>query len=170
MERLDKVLRHETHLHRQIDTAVKMLNKDAPALYARRVRDEVLEEVMLSERECRESVRDETEVDLETRGRLRRIRKATEAAAAALSQAPLDAEPLDTCRASQSAENCQNEPTALPMARAEGADEKEEEEAGESGWGRTTTQNRRNEPCPWTQDGHLAFPALFPHTPAQRSA
>ena len=90
LDRLDKALRHETHLHRQIDTAVKMLGKDAPALYARRVRDEVLEEAQTSERECRDSAREETDIDLETRGRLRRIRKATEAAVAALADAPLD--------------------------------------------------------------------------------
>ena len=90
LDRLDKALRHETHLHRQIDTAVKMLGKDAPALYARRVRDEVLEEALTSERECRDDAREETEIDLETRGRLRRIRKATEAAVAALAGAPLD--------------------------------------------------------------------------------
>ncbi len=59
-------------MHRQIDTAVKMVVKDVPQLYVRRVRDQVLENMMLPERECRESARDETEVDLETRGRLRR--------------------------------------------------------------------------------------------------
>ena len=32
MSKLDKVLRHETNLHRQIDTSVKMLNKDLPQL------------------------------------------------------------------------------------------------------------------------------------------
>ena len=67
-----------------------MLGRDAPALYARRIRDEVLEEAMTSERECRDSARDETEIDLETRGRLRRIRKATEAVVTALADAPLD--------------------------------------------------------------------------------
>ena len=88
LDRLDKALRHETHLHRQIDTAVKMLGRDAPALYARRIRDEVLEEAMTSERECRDSAREETDIDLETRGRLRRIRKATEAVVTALADAP----------------------------------------------------------------------------------
>ena len=108
LDKLDKVLRHENHLHRQIDTAVKMLNKDVPQLYTRRVRDQVLLDMMLSERECRESARDETEVDLETRGRLRRISKATEAAALALSRAPLDTALLTD------AENCQNEAPAHP--------------------------------------------------------
>ena len=111
LDKLDKVLRHETHLHRQIDTAVKMLNKDVPQLYARRVRDQVLLDQMLSERECRESVRDDVEVELETRGRLRRIQKATEAAMQTLSQAPLDTN-RDT-EPSNAAENCQNEPACL---------------------------------------------------------
>ncbi len=103
LDHLDKVMRHETALHRQIDTAVKMLNKDVPQLYKSRTRDQVLEETQLSERECRESVRDESEVDLETRGRLRRIRKATEQALSDLSDAALDTtEP----------ENCENE---LPL-------------------------------------------------------
>ena len=106
LDKLDKVLRHETHLHRQIDTSVKMLNKDVPQLYARRVRDQVLLDQMVSERECRDSARDDVEVELETRGRLRRIQKATEAALSTLSQAPLD---TDTG-------NCQNEP--LPTSPA----------------------------------------------------
>ena len=36
LNKLDKVLRHETNLHRQIDTSVKMLNNDVPRLYAGR--------------------------------------------------------------------------------------------------------------------------------------
>ena len=95
LDRLNKAMRHETALHRQIDTAVKMLNKDVPQLYAHRVTDQVLEEAQLSERECQDSARDETEVDLETRGRLRRIRKASAEAVSSLAQAPLD--------------NCENE-------------------------------------------------------------
>jgi hypothetical protein len=48
LDRLDKVLRHETALHRQIDTAVKMLVKDVPQLYTRRVRDGVLLDLLVS--------------------------------------------------------------------------------------------------------------------------
>ena len=59
LDRLNKAMRHETALHRQIDTAVKMLNKDVPQLYAHRVTDQVLEEAQLSERECQDSARDE---------------------------------------------------------------------------------------------------------------
>ena len=115
LDRLDKVLRHETALHRQIDTAVKMLNKDVPQLYASRARDQVLEESHLSERECRESLRDESEVEMETRGRLRRIRHATAQAAATLSHAPLDTEQAareeaaEPEEADDDAENCENE-------------------------------------------------------------
>ena len=111
LDRLDKALRHETALHRQIDTAVKMLNKDVPQLYARRVRDQVLEETQLSERECRDSVRDESEVELETRGRLRRIRYATAKAVSTLAHAPLDTEQLEPGEREEieATENCENE-------------------------------------------------------------
>ncbi len=129
LDHLDKVMRHETALPRtgtgrQIDTAVKMLNKDVPQLYASRARDQVLEESQLSERECRESLRDESEVELETRGRLRRIRYATAQATAALSRAPLDSIPASPLSGSpelggywggQGGENCENElPPACP--------------------------------------------------------
>ncbi len=64
LDRLDKALRHETALHRQIDTAVKMLAKDAPQLFARRVREQVLEDTQISERECREDAEDDRIVAL----------------------------------------------------------------------------------------------------------
>ena len=49
LDRLDKVLRHETALHRQIDTAVKMLNKDVAQLYKSRARDQALLDTMQTE-------------------------------------------------------------------------------------------------------------------------
>ena len=152
LDKLDKVLRHENHLHRQIDTAVKMLNKDVPQLYTRRVRDQVLLDMMLSERECRESARDETEVDLETRGRLRRIRKATEAAVGTLSHAPLDTAPAADCP-----ENCQNEPP--PEAAAPTDDEDLHERYREP----RDARNCRNEPAASAEDARRAFLASFPH-------
>ena len=36
LNKLDRVLRHETNLNRQVDTAVRMLNNDVPRLYAGR--------------------------------------------------------------------------------------------------------------------------------------
>ena len=36
LDKLDKVLRHESRLHRQIDTAVRMLNRDVPDLHQSR--------------------------------------------------------------------------------------------------------------------------------------
>jgi len=167
LDRLDKVLRHETHLHRQIDTAVKMLAKDAPALYARRMRDEVLMEMMTSERECRESPREDTDIDLETRGRLRRIRKATETAVAALSQAP-----LDTHQETGAGEKCGNEPapqtardeeTGGEEAGGEEADGEEatEAEMTEAEWEAANGQKRQNEPCPCTNGSRQSFLASF---------
>jgi len=184
LDKLDKVLRHETHLHRQIDTAVKMLNKDVPQLYARRVRDQVLLDMMLSERECRESARDETEVDLETRGRLHRIRKATEGAVGALSHAP-----LDTQEAAEGAGNCQNEPVGAPLAAPSHApapsplapppstvvgaggppsSDTDEEETDEE-WEAANGQKRQNEPGPWIDDDRRAFLASFPSAAASDS-
>jgi len=97
LDRLDRAMRHETALHRQIDTAVKMLNKDAPQLFAQRVRDQVLEDIQVSERECREDAEDDRAVAMETRNRLRRIRKATMQAVNELSVAPLDTCPEEIC-------------------------------------------------------------------------
>lgn len=104
LDRLDKVMRHETALHRQIDTAVKMLNKDVPQLYQRRVRDQVLEDTQISERECQEDWEDNKSVDMQTRNRLYQMRKATQQAVDELSVAPLDAGPVE-----ENSEKCQNE-------------------------------------------------------------
>ncbi len=107
LDRLDKTLRHETALHRQIDTAVKLLAKDVPQLYARRVRARVLEDAMLSERECLECPEDDAAIAMEVRNRLGRIRKATDCALPRLVAAPLDTLPRD--EAKDTHENCQNE-------------------------------------------------------------
>ena len=112
LDRLDKTLRHETALHRQIDTAVKLLAKDVPQLYARRVRARVLEDAMLSERECQECPEDDAAISMEVRNRLGRIRKATDCALPRLAAAPLDTLP---------AENngiCQNEPAPASVPSA----------------------------------------------------
>jgi hypothetical protein len=116
LDRLDKVLRHETALHRQIDTAVKMLGKDVPQLYLRRVRDQVLEEAHISERECREDAQDDASVEKETRSRLFRLRRATEQATEALSQSPLDTAPPEC-----TIEICQNEPNVNEPQAADAA-------------------------------------------------
>ena len=90
LDRLDKVLRHETTLQRQIDTAVKMLAKEVPQLYTRRLRDQVLEDLHITERECRDEPETDLGVSLETSNRLYRLRKATHQAVNELSVAPLD--------------------------------------------------------------------------------
>lgn len=169
LDKLDKVLRHETHLHRQIDTAVKMLSKDVPQLYARRVRDGVMLDLLTSERECRDNARDDWEVEMETRGRLRRIQKETEAAVGVLSQAALDTEPPTAV-----AENCQNEP-APPLAAQETEDadpyaegEEADGEERQGGWEARDRQKRQNEPAlplptPPRIGGRGGLPGLFPH-------
>lgn len=144
LDRLTTVMRHETALHRQIDTAVKLLGKDVPQLYARRLREQVLEETRVSERECHDNAEDAHYVELEIQNRLYRLRKATAEAAQTLSTAPLDTEVPASPEAESAApeavaddthEICQNEPefiaptpppTALdPLLAGEGADDTE---------------------------------------------
>ncbi len=126
LDRIDKVMRHETALHRQIDTAVKMLSKDAPQLYARRAREQVLEDCQISERECRDDAEDERAVAMEVRNRLYRIRNATRQAINELSVAPLDTD---------AGEICENE---LPPA-----------EAGEPAQDKKTDENCQKEHAPF---------------------
>ena len=113
LDKLDKVLRHETALQRQIDTAVKMLAKDVPQLYARRVREQVLEDTQLSERECLADGELDMGVSMETRNRMYQLRKSTNQAVNELSVAPLDtppAEPDANAACAELHEICQNEP------------------------------------------------------------
>ena len=112
LDKLDKVLRHETALQRQIDTAVKMLAKDVPSLYARRIREQVLEDTQISERECREDPEDDRAVAMEIRNRQYQLRKATNQAANELSVAPLDAVTPDAD--TSDSEICRNELAAVP--------------------------------------------------------
>ena len=55
MEKLDKTLRHETALHRQIDAAIRMLGgKNLPELLESRARRETLAERGLTEADCKD--------------------------------------------------------------------------------------------------------------------
>ena len=83
-----------------------------PNLYARRVRARVLEDAMLSERECADCLEDDAAISMEVRNRLGRIRKATDIALPRLVSAPLDNAPLED------GENCDNEPTGDEPAPA----------------------------------------------------
>ena len=142
LNRLDKTLRHETALHRQIDTAVKLLAKDVPQLYARRVRARVLEDAMLSERECAECQEDDAAISMEVRNRLGRIRKATDLALPRLVAAPLDTAPT---------ENCDNEPAPADAPCYSGSFSFPKERAGGEVPGAevlSNTKNCDNEPTP----------------------
>ena len=126
LDRLNTVLRHETALHRQIDTAVRMLHKDVPDLYNRRVREEVLAETRVSERECRDDAEEARYVELEIQNRQYRLRKATTQAACELSVAPLDTVdeetvPEEAAAPETNTENCQNELAAPVPDTAEAA-------------------------------------------------
>ena len=123
IERLNAVLRYETALQRQIDTAVRLLAKDVPQLYTRRLRDQVLEDLHVTERECRDEPETDLTVSLETSNRLYQLRKATAQAANELSVAPLDA-PLDTPAPTDSSPLPSCQPSLLapgPSLTGEGA-------------------------------------------------
>ena len=119
LDRLDKALRHETALHRQIDTAVKMLNKDVAQLYTQRARDQVLADTRTAEREYKDCHEDAVHVDLRMQDIHYRVRKATEKAFETLSEAPLDTCPGEIAPETETTEEqgveiCQNE---LPPAQ-----------------------------------------------------
>ena len=50
LAKLDRVMRHETNLHRQIDTTVKMLGRELPQLFEDRVREDLLRRLGATER------------------------------------------------------------------------------------------------------------------------
>jgi hypothetical protein len=106
LDRLDKVLRHETALHRQIDTAVKMLNKDVSQLSKGRARDRALLDTMQTEIDCRDSRDAALEVEFEAREHLKKMDAA--------SQTPVDRARLDTAQ-TDAAQKCQNEPAAARL-------------------------------------------------------
>ena len=103
LNKLDKVLRHETALHRQIDTSVKMLNKDVPQLYKGRARDRALLDTMQTELDCKENRENELEVEFEARERLKEMEEAM-------------SDPIVEYARLDAAQNCQNEPAAAPLS------------------------------------------------------
>ena len=105
LDRLDKVMRHETALHRQIDTAVKMLAKDAPQLYTQQGREAVLADARIAAREYHDYAEDAVNIDLRVQDHLYQIRKATEEAMNDVSETTLD-----------TTEICENE---LPLPEAD---------------------------------------------------
>ena len=70
LTKIDKVMRHETALHRQIDTAIKMLSKHVPRLLAARAREEALAEMDQTDRACRDDSDIAAEVETKTRENL----------------------------------------------------------------------------------------------------
>ena len=71
LSKLDKVLRHETALHRQIDTAIKMLSKHVPRLLTARARQEALTEMEQTDRACQDDADIAAEIETKTREKLR---------------------------------------------------------------------------------------------------
>jgi len=117
LDKLDKVLRHENHLHRQIDTAVKMLGKDVPQLHESRARRQALANTQCFEAECKANLETDLEVTVESRRLMEPL-----TASPALDHALLDAVPTaEDVAAREAEEKCQNE---LAQARAAEAAQK----------------------------------------------
>lgn len=70
LNKLDRVLRHETALHRQIDKSVRLLGRDVPQLFEGRARNQALAALDQTERSCRFDDRAEAEVSQQTRDNL----------------------------------------------------------------------------------------------------
>ncbi len=116
LDRLDKVLRHETALHRQIDTAVKMLNKDVPQLYASRARDQVLGRKPVVRARMPGKPARRVGSGVGNAGPSATHPLCDSAGGGNLSRAPLDTEqPEETDKTSEAdnAENCENELPAV---------------------------------------------------------
>ncbi|MBV9848585.1 MAG: hypothetical protein JO250_02740, partial [Armatimonadetes bacterium] len=113
LSKLDRVMRHETALHRQIDTAVKMLGKDVPAVFKNRIREEQLAFAQVTERDCREDEEWDWVIANNTREQLRKLSARPPA---------LDEDPARLDAAPTTHEFCQNEPAAsLPSPPELGA-------------------------------------------------
>ena len=127
LDRLDKVLRHEAALHRQIDKAVRMLARDVPALFGPRARERALCDYDATEDDCRANDELELEICRRTREYLRPGTAAPGLDPAALDNTrPVPEPPADT-------ENCQNEPSDRDAEEEwDGAEEDAQEDgAGE---------------------------------------
>jgi hypothetical protein len=106
LDKLDKVLRHETCLTRQIDRAVRALNRDVKWLFESRARAEALYQRDLTENEIRET----PELDIEVQRLVWRQLRPTPTPD--LGDARLDTAPPP----SDDSRICQNEPPPLITA------------------------------------------------------
>ena len=70
LDKLDRVLRHETALHRQIDKSVRLLGREVPLLFEGRARKQALADLEQTERSCRLDEAVEQDVALRTRDNL----------------------------------------------------------------------------------------------------
>ncbi len=117
LDKLDKVLRHESALHRQIDTAVRMLSREVPRLFEGRSREVALSLVQATERDCARS----EDVDWEV-SRTARERRTFGPLPAGFDPGALD----NTRPVPDDTQNCQNEPPTeqqLEEEREAAADE-----------------------------------------------
>ncbi len=99
LDRLDRVMRHETALHRQIDQAIRTLGRDLPQLFEGRARRHALAFAQVTERDCRQDEEWDWQIAVNTREQLDKL-----TATPALDTGRLDTAPPPT-------QECQNEPT-----------------------------------------------------------
>ncbi|MBV9849252.1 MAG: hypothetical protein JO250_06155 [Armatimonadetes bacterium] len=101
LARLDRVMRHETALHRQIDTAVRMLGRDVPDMFKSRIREEQLAFAQVTERDCQKDEEWDWVIANNTREQLQKLSARPQ---------PLDEDPSRLDAAPAAPAICQNEP------------------------------------------------------------
>ena len=105
LARLDRVMRHETTLHRQIDTSIKMLARELPRLFEDRAHRVALEDLGATEAYCARNPSTELRVAERERELLDRPVTPPGLDLARLDNAPLPMPPTEA-----DTQNCQNEP------------------------------------------------------------
>ena len=126
LDKLDRVMRHETALQRQIDTSIKMLSRDVPLLLEGRARKLALEDLFTTERDCRFDLGAESAVASRAREHLRCMPLCVKFNEGAMDNTNADttnpvadpAPPPSPVPAETQIRNCQNELPPPPVSPA----------------------------------------------------
>ena len=163
LDKLDRVMRHETALQRQIDTSIKMLSRDVPLLLEGRARKLALEDLFTTERDCRFDLGAESAVASRAREHLRCMPLCVKFNEGAMDNTNADTTNEDITTgdtrsavppaenlvlpAETQAQNCQNElpPSSSPSPPLPASLDPTPPELGAGG---TLTRNCQNELCP----------------------
>ena len=142
LSRLDRVMRHETTLHRQIDMSVKMLARELPRLFQDRAREEALDYLGATEDYCARNPGTGMRVAARERDLLDR---------------PVTPPGLDLTRL----DNCQNEPAPVAPPPPPTA-----EEAPGGDWHATPSEPETAPPAADGTQNRQKEPAARPTPPA----